>query len=118
MKTDSRTFIEPLESRIAPALLFVNANMATYDDVDGDRVTVKFSKPILTAGNVGNVIVVSGAQLIEIDLSAANGSPAGTGISVAAKLAGKSINAWMDDTLVQAAERALREHDESAQAVR
>jgi predicted HicB family RNase H-like nuclease len=30
-------------------------------------------------------------------------------IFVAAKLAGKSINAWMDDTLAQAVERALTE---------
>ena len=39
-------------------------------------------------------------------------------ILLAAKLVGKSINAWMDDTLVQAAERALQEREERAQAVR
>ena len=39
-------------------------------------------------------------------------------IFLAAKLAGKSINAWMDDTLAEAAERALRDRQEPAQAVR
>jgi predicted HicB family RNase H-like nuclease len=39
-------------------------------------------------------------------------------IFLAAKLAGKSINAWMDDTLAEAAERALRDRDAPAQAVR
>ena len=39
-------------------------------------------------------------------------------IFLAAKLAGKSINAWMDDTLAEAAEHALREREEPAQAVR
>jgi hypothetical protein len=39
-------------------------------------------------------------------------------IFLAAKLAGKSINAWMDDTLAGAAERALRDREDPAQAVR
>jgi predicted HicB family RNase H-like nuclease len=39
-------------------------------------------------------------------------------IFLAAKLAGKSINAWMDDTLAEAAERALGDRQEPAQAVR
>jgi predicted HicB family RNase H-like nuclease len=39
-------------------------------------------------------------------------------IFLAAKLAGKSINAWMDDTLAEAAQRALQEREERAQAVR
>ena len=38
-------------------------------------------------------------------------------IFLAAKLAGKSINAWMDDTLAEAAQRALQEREERAQAV-
>jgi hypothetical protein len=33
----------------------VNASTVTYLDKDGDKVTVKFSKPLLTAGNVNNV---------------------------------------------------------------
>ena|SRR2546427_4531117 len=39
-------------------------------------------------------------------------------IFLAAKLAGKSINAWMDDTLAEAAERALQDRAEPARAVR
>jgi len=37
-------------------------------------------------------------------------------IFLAAKLAGKSINAWMDDTLAEAAERALQDREEPARA--
>jgi hypothetical protein len=33
----------------------VNATTVTYDDVDGDHVTVKFSQPVLNAGNVNTV---------------------------------------------------------------
>lgn len=33
----------------------VNAMTVTYDDIDGDHVTVKLSKPLLTAGNVNTV---------------------------------------------------------------
>ena len=40
-----RNGIEPLEGRIAPAIL-VNAHMLTYHDADGDLVTVNFSKDI------------------------------------------------------------------------
>jgi predicted HicB family RNase H-like nuclease len=39
-------------------------------------------------------------------------------IFLAAKLAGKSMNAWMDDTLAEAAERVLQDRAEPAQAVR
>ena len=79
--------IEQLEARIAPALLigpraifpsstvtFVSATTATYTDVDGDLVTVKFSKSILTAANVATVLVTSPIdpthdQLQTIDLT-------------------------------------------------
>lgn len=40
----------PLESA-----QMVNASTVTYLDSDGDKVTVKFSKPVLTAGNVNDV---------------------------------------------------------------
>jgi hypothetical protein len=33
----------------------VNATTVTYDDIDGDHVTVRLSKPLLTAGNVNTV---------------------------------------------------------------
>ena len=84
--------IEPLESRIAPASVFVSATTATFDDVDGDHVTVKFSKPILTGGaggNVASVVQVSaGGQLTLIELVGLGPAAQGTGISVTAKLAG------------------------------
>ena len=40
-----RSGIEPLEGRIAPAIL-LNAHTLTYNDIDGDAVTVTFSKDI------------------------------------------------------------------------
>ncbi len=50
----TRLGIEPLEAREVPAT-FVNATTLTYQDVDGDDVTVKFSKGILNAGNVNSI---------------------------------------------------------------
>ena len=64
--------VESLESRIAPAAVFLNSTKARYTDVDGDAVMVTFSKPILTAANVNTVLVTSGKglgdQLETIDL--------------------------------------------------
>lgn len=48
--TDSQT----LEARIVPATL-VSPNMMTYQDFDGDDVTVTFFDPILNAGNVNTI---------------------------------------------------------------
>jgi len=86
--------IELLESRIAPAAIFVSANTATYTDQDGDLITVKFGKPILTDGVGGNVATIlatsaagSGERLDLINLTGVAGA-AGTSISVTAKLAG------------------------------
>jgi hypothetical protein len=79
--------LEMLESRIAPAAVFVNARTAAYDDVDGDHVTVSFSKSILTDGAGGNVTSVvqvnAGGQLTTIDLTGVLAS--GTNITVTAK---------------------------------
>lgn len=47
-----RLQLHSLEGRLAPAT-FVNANSVTYQDVDGDTVTVSISKPIFSANNVG-----------------------------------------------------------------
>lgn len=82
--------IEPLELRIAPAAIFINATTATYLDVDGDQVTVKFSKPILTPANAASVLITAtagmGEQLRTIDLTIAGlPSPAGTNLSITAK---------------------------------
>ena len=46
-----RSGIEPLEGRIAPAVL-VNGHMLTYTDSDGDVVTVNFSKDIFDPATV------------------------------------------------------------------
>jgi hypothetical protein len=48
--------LEELETRDAPATL-VNANTVTYQDVDGDKVIVTLSKPLLTTANVNNLFV-------------------------------------------------------------
>lgn len=42
--------VEQLETRFAPATL-VNSTTVTYRDLDGDDVSIKFSKPILTDVN-------------------------------------------------------------------
>ncbi len=81
--------IEPLESRIAPAATLVSPTTAFYTDVDGDKVTVVFSKAILNSGNVANVLVTSalglGDQLQTIDLTTAlAGNPDGTNITITA----------------------------------
>jgi hypothetical protein len=76
--------IEALEDRIAPAAIFINATTATYTDTNGDHVTVKFSKPLLTAGNVDNVLVTGasglGEQLEMIDLTGVATAAQGTSI--------------------------------------
>lgn len=84
-----RSSLETLESRIAPAAVFVNATTATYNDHDGDHVTVHFSKPVLTAGNVGTVFTFNVAgDLSALDLTAA-AAPDGTGITfTVAKVSG------------------------------
>lgn len=46
-KKNTGSSFESLENRIAPAIL-VNATTVTYADLDGDLVTVKFSKPVFT----------------------------------------------------------------------
>ena len=44
--------IEPLESRIAPAIIIAaNALSAKWTDVDGDLVTLNVNKPVLDLGN-------------------------------------------------------------------
>ena len=81
-------FIEPLESRIAPAVVFVNATTATYDDHDGDHVTVHFTKPILTGGNVATVFNFNAAgDLARLDLTGASSDGTGVAFTVA-KVAG------------------------------
>ena len=47
-----RSGIEPLEGRIAPAIL-LNASTLIYTDLDGDAVTVKFSEKVFRFNSVG-----------------------------------------------------------------
>ena len=71
--------LEQLESRLAPATLS-SPTMLTYQDADGDNVTVTLSRPILNVGNVNAVFTfaagsVNGSnatmqQLQKIDLTA------------------------------------------------
>ncbi len=44
---------------VGVAPLLVNASTVTYADADGDRVTVKFSKPVLTPANVNTIFTFS-----------------------------------------------------------
>ena len=124
MKTNPHS-IEPLESRIAPStvLTFVNANSAAYDDVDGDRVTVKFSKPILTSGNVGTVLhtVASGLglQLQFIDLTGLAAAPDGTGITITAALQDIDHNGSKDgDGFVNVGQINATAHDLGAVSIK
>src|SRR3954447_18649548 len=85
--------VERLEARDAPATL-VGANKVTYQDLDGDNVTVTFSKSFLTAANVNNVFkfntgTVDGSnaakqQLQRIDLTVIGTPAIGTNVTAAA----------------------------------
>jgi hypothetical protein len=84
-------FIEPLETRLAPATL-LNPTTLTFLDVDGDSVIVKVSKPVFTAGAVDDVFQFSTGsvdgnnatpqQLQSIDLTQLTSPAAARGISL------------------------------------
>src|SRR5205814_1218886 len=85
--------LESLETREAPATL-VSATKLTYQDIDGDNVTVTLSKPLLNLGNVNSVFLfdtgtVDGfnatkQQLRTINLTAFGAAAAGTNITAVA----------------------------------
>src|SRR5262245_55818849 len=85
--------VEPLEGRVAPATL-VSPTRVTYQDVDGDAVTVTVSRPVLTLGNVNTVFTfgaggVSGdnstpQQLRSINLTTLEAAAKGMSINVTA----------------------------------
>jgi hypothetical protein len=75
----ARLQVEALESRLAPATL-VDAHTVTYQDVDGDRVTVALSRPILNTGNVNQVFLFNTGLV--------NGDNSGTQQLQSIKLAG------------------------------
>lgn len=76
--------IESMELRDVPATL-ISATTLTYRDVDGDNVTVKFSKPILTAANASTIFTfdtafaaATGQQLQSINLASVAATATGT----------------------------------------
>jgi hypothetical protein len=85
------SIIEPLEARIAPATL-VNPTTVTYQDGNGDTVTVSISKHLFTAANVDNVFAfdtgsVNGdnstpQQLQTLDLDAFGSAANGLTVSI------------------------------------
>src|SRR5262245_30554593 len=89
----ARLKLEQLEAREAPATL-VNASKVTYQDIDGDNVTVVFSKPILTVGNVDSVFTfnlggISGSNginqlLWSINLTSLGVAASGTTVTLTA----------------------------------
>ncbi len=54
--------IEPLEGRIAPAT-FIDGQTISFNDLDGDVVTVHFSKDFLTATNVSDIFKFTNGTL-------------------------------------------------------
>jgi hypothetical protein len=89
----ARPALQALETRETPATL-MSPTMVTYQDTDGDNVTVRFSKPVLTAANVNTVFhfnvdgvfgnSLAKQQLWEIDLAALGNAAQGTAASVLA----------------------------------
>src|SRR5476651_1593718 len=83
--------VEELETRLAPAAM-INSTTLRFTDVDSDLVTVQFSKPLLTAANVGSVFTfnsplgdVGPQQLQEINLTGLAAAAAnGVSISITA----------------------------------
>ena len=72
----SESLIEPLESRIAPAVLVAaSGHSATYTDVDGDHVTVRVTgfvtgSGVFTPGLFTTAATGVGDQLQRLNLSA------------------------------------------------
>src|SRR4051812_37906729 len=63
---------EPLEPRIAPAGLLkisLDRKTATWDDVDGDKVTLKANKPVFDAGDFHFIDTDLGKQLARLDFN-------------------------------------------------
>src|SRR5262245_4089826 len=94
--------VESLESRDAPARL-VNGTTLTYQDIDGDSVTVTFSKAILNASNANSIFSfgqgnVNGSnstkqQLLEINLVGVAGAT-GTTITTSAARSAQGGNGF------------------------
>ncbi len=93
-KSPPRLSLEALETKAVPAQM-VSAMKMVYQDIDGDDVTVSFTKPVLTAANVNTVFTfntgtVDGTvntpqKLFKIDLTSVAAAAQNTGITVGAK---------------------------------
>jgi hypothetical protein len=70
------TFIEPLESRIAPALI-LNPYTVTFQDGDGDTAVVRISKPLFTnATAAGKILLFANSSGTSIQESFTSNSAA------------------------------------------
>lgn len=80
-------FIEPLEPRITPAVVIVNPTTATYTDLDGDLVTIKFPHPIMATATFFTIPggSLGGVFLRSIIIGNTFVDPNGTSIKVTAK---------------------------------
>ena len=76
--------IEPLESRIAPAVVVnpLDAKIATYTDLDGDKVTIKVSTGTFIDSLFTSQMKGAGEQLLLLDLSGGGFDDANFTISV------------------------------------
>jgi len=82
-------FIEPLESRIAPAsLTFVSDRLVKWTDADGDSVTLTISTGTLEDGNFTYSNKGAGLVVQKLDLSAAEFSGASISIVASREAAG------------------------------
>src|SRR5262245_10902686 len=92
--------MESLERRYALATL-VSATKLTYQDADGDNVSVVFSKPILNAANVNDIFTfdsgagaVNGSNVVKEQLEVIDltGLAAAAGTAVTTKATASAVN--------------------------
>jgi hypothetical protein len=80
--------LESLESRIAPAGVFVNSKTVKYTDVDGDTVTLTSSVALFTkndannTNNIGDFLTFTDGKLSRLDLTTNPGKPSAAGAAI------------------------------------
>jgi hypothetical protein len=74
--------LESLESRIAPAGVFVNSKTVKYTDVDGDAVTLTSSVPLFTPSNLDDFLTFTDGKLSRLDLTSVGGKPSAAGAAI------------------------------------
>jgi hypothetical protein len=111
-----RLELETLESRWTPATR-ISETQLTYQDIDGDSVTVTFSKPILTSDAAANVFLafntgnVNGSnttpqQLQRIDLRG-SGAAAARGTHITVEASANGGNGVADIGFIDASDKDL-----------